>query len=218
VSDRPALRRHALVIEVLARLDGPDAAAGWEHLRALWHGCAYQLGMSSPVPALGVPAHLPRHPGDVAPGRQSVLLAACQRYAPGIWQALARREHDVVCLLAALAPESDTEPQDDTEPTTEDNGIGWEHLEMRWAALAEDQDPSVLLGEVASLPRCMSWTAGGTRAAASRRRRWSTRSNPRCPDPQPPVGGSTVRSLPTALRSGRRRRPPATTAACGDWS
>jgi len=113
-----ALAAPALLTHVLVPVSGPDAASAWRGLRALWHEIVERLGYDRPVPALGLPTALP----DTipAPVGGSGGIAAVQRDADGIWQALVRAEHDVLLLTLMMAPETD-------EPC----GPVWADLERR---------------------------------------------------------------------------------------
>jgi nucleoside phosphorylase len=83
-------------VHVFAHAGGPNAAAAWRRVQALWLLC-HAVGMTEPVATLGIPAALPTNPP-----RCSTVVAVCQSPDTHL-QAVLRVEHDVlvVSLLAA---------------------------------------------------------------------------------------------------------------------
>ncbi|GIF23186.1 hypothetical protein BJ973_000458 [Actinoplanes tereljensis] len=86
------------VAHLFAPLDGPDAAAGLAGVRTLWENCRRQLGMTQPIVEADLPGELPDDPASSPDG----ALAGLQDPAVG-YQAIARREHDILNFSFAIA-------------------------------------------------------------------------------------------------------------------
>ncbi|WP_371786267.1 CATRA conflict system CASPASE/TPR repeat-associated protein [Streptosporangium subroseum] len=102
------LTDHALVVHAFGPVDAYDK------LLTVWKSCADGLGMTSPIPPLGLPADLPTGlpPGGALAARQT----PDQRF-----QAIVRRNQDTLILSAALS------------------GDDWSALEPLWiSAAAQD--------------------------------------------------------------------------------
>ncbi|ACU75427.1 hypothetical protein Caci_6581 [Catenulispora acidiphila DSM 44928] len=115
----PSPTAQALAVHVFFSAEGEHARASYARLRDLWTACGDSLGMTTPVPRLGMPVELP--PTLAAP---SVLgpAAARQSVAEGIVQAFVVRERDVYCLAVMIAPDAAER-------------LGWSELEARWSAV-----------------------------------------------------------------------------------
>ncbi|WP_431727352.1 CATRA conflict system CASPASE/TPR repeat-associated protein [Verrucosispora sp. TAA-831] len=105
---------------LFAPLDGPNAGVAWRQLGHIWHRC--RRVMTEPIPR--VPTELPETVAKV--GADQVLAG---RQDPGInYQAIVRREHDVLNLSVAFAgPRSGQE-----------SGPGWTDFDRWWQRLASD--------------------------------------------------------------------------------
>lgn len=93
-----------LVVHVFGPTDGPDAEAAYRQIRDLWARCRGGLGMVDEVPNTGLATNLPLDAGTLTPGRPA---AAIQDRAAD-YQAVVRREHDVVNLSMVFAAPLDT--------------------------------------------------------------------------------------------------------------
>ena len=123
-----------LLVHVFLAADGPDAAAGWERLRSLWHVVTCQFGLDRPIPSLDVPTRLP--PENVLPADGVGLLTAAECGEASVWQASVRAEHDVLCLTLMMAP-----------PRDRDCARAWTDLEHAWREVVADLPPEGVLGE-----------------------------------------------------------------------
>ncbi|GAB3855970.1 CATRA conflict system CASPASE/TPR repeat-associated protein [Dactylosporangium cerinum] len=86
------------VVHLFAPTDGPDAGAALAGVRALWENCRDQLGMTQPIVEVRLPADLP---ADLADGPDGALAGLQD---PAVqFQAIARREHDVLNVSFAIA-------------------------------------------------------------------------------------------------------------------
>ncbi|OHV32267.1 MULTISPECIES: CATRA conflict system CASPASE/TPR repeat-associated protein [Pseudofrankia] len=95
----PDLRDAELVVHLFAPADGPRAEAAYAHLLSVWERCRDHLGMRHPAPGLRLATRPP-----AALGRATGDLAAVDGGGEGVYQALLRRDHDLVRLSAVLAP------------------------------------------------------------------------------------------------------------------
>lgn len=86
------------VAHLFVPLSGPDAAVALAGVRALWENCRTQLGMTQPIVEAGLAAELPREPASHPDGALAGLQDPAVRY-----QAIARREHDVLNFSFAIA-------------------------------------------------------------------------------------------------------------------
>lgn len=93
-----------LVVHVFAPTDGPHAEAAYRQIRSMWDRCRDGLGMVDEVPSTGLPTDLPFDAGTLTPGRPA---AAIQDRAAD-YQAIVRREHDVVNLSMVFSAPLDT--------------------------------------------------------------------------------------------------------------
>ncbi|MEU4690980.1 CATRA conflict system CASPASE/TPR repeat-associated protein [Actinoplanes sp. NPDC023714] len=90
------------VAHLFAPLDGPDAGLAAEQLGLLFQACRTQLGMTHRIARTDLPAGLPADPHAAPDGP----LAAIED-PDADFQAIVRREHDVLVLSLAMAtPES----------------------------------------------------------------------------------------------------------------
>ncbi|WP_405725091.1 BN6_48550 family protein [Streptomyces sp. NBC_00028] len=102
-AERP-LADQELVVHVFAPTDGPHAKSAYRQIRDVWDRCRDGLGMIDEVPDTGLATALPLDAGMLAPGRAA---AAIQDRAAD-YQAVVRREHDVVNLSMVFAAPLDT--------------------------------------------------------------------------------------------------------------
>ncbi|OHV40898.1 glycosyl transferase family 1 [Pseudofrankia sp. EUN1h] len=105
-------------MHLFAPAGGPHAAETYGYLRRAWFACRDEFGMRHPIPALDLPRDPPeRHRPE--PGAIDEFLAAQAHAGEGVFQALLRRAHDVLCLSIMLAPSPATSPS-------------WVELQRRW--------------------------------------------------------------------------------------
>ncbi|MEU4877111.1 CATRA conflict system CASPASE/TPR repeat-associated protein [Streptomyces sp. NPDC021608] len=88
-----------LIVHLYTALDAPQAVRGYEQIRRIWERCRDELSMDQPIADTGLPATLPPDPKSLVPGRP----AAAQEHPTADFQAVVRREHDVINLSVALA-------------------------------------------------------------------------------------------------------------------
>ncbi|MBL7496016.1 hypothetical protein I6A84_42395 [Frankia sp. CNm7] len=117
-----------LVAYLFAPVDGPRAEGAYDHLRAVWTACRERLDMTRAVRGTDTPATLPALSGL---GHRRVL-AAQESPAEGIFQAVLRREHDLLCLSVMLAPPAMAPVWD------------WAALDAAWLATAGEPPPSLV--------------------------------------------------------------------------
>ena len=125
-----------LVAHIFAPATGPNAAAAYGYLRHVWSGCQEGLGMTIAVPGTGLGRDLPER---ISPLPAAVAFAAIQRPGPGVFQAVLRRESDLLILSAMLSPDADPGPDSAPAP-------GWAELDLMWQEIA-DQPPDARIGE-----------------------------------------------------------------------
>ncbi|CAO5152998.1 conserved hypothetical protein [Frankia sp. AiPs1] len=104
----------------------PEATAGgagWEQTTRLWRRIRRDLRLTTAIPGLHVPVDLPANAFSDA----SALVAAAGGDQPGVWQALARVEHDVLCFAVMQAPADQPE-------------LRWPELEATWLAVLHPPD------------------------------------------------------------------------------
>jgi Effector-associated domain 1 len=95
------LRAPELVGYLFAPALGPQAPRAYEYLLSVWERCALVLSIDREIAGIGVGAHLPTSVGeDVPPG----IIAARERAGDGVFQAIARRDHDLVSVAVMLSP------------------------------------------------------------------------------------------------------------------
>src|SRR5216683_442444 len=100
----PLAVEQELVAHVFAPVDGPLAGEAHSQIRLMWSRCRGSLGMTEPIRAAGLTSRLP---GDFGGVPESAAIAAQQ--SPGIgFQAVLRREHDVLNLSVLLARTDET--------------------------------------------------------------------------------------------------------------
>ena len=125
-----------LVVHIFAPATGPHAAAAYGYLRQVWSGCRAGLGMTVAVPGTGLGPDLPER---ISPLPATEALAAIQRPGAGVFQAVLRREGDLLILSAVLSPAADPGPVPEPVP-------GWAELDLAWQEIT-DQPPGGLIGE-----------------------------------------------------------------------
>ena len=86
------------VAHLFVPLSGPDASVALAGVRTLWENCRNQLGMTQPIVEAGLAAELPEEPANRPDGPLAGLQDPAVRY-----QAIARREHDVLNFSFAIA-------------------------------------------------------------------------------------------------------------------
>ncbi|MDT7847569.1 CATRA conflict system CASPASE/TPR repeat-associated protein [Streptomyces justiciae] len=114
----------ALGVHVFVVTGGEHRAAALAFVRALWVECGARLGMTEPVPGVGVGME-PRG-GWTAHTRG--LLAVRGDSGPGVRQAVLRRDHDVLCLSVMLAPDAA-------------ENLGWAELDAHWSDVVRAAGP-----------------------------------------------------------------------------
>lgn len=98
---QPSLRKPALLVAGFVPAGRGSAEPGHEYLRSLWNGC-HALGMNRPLPGLSATVDFPVMTGH---SDDFEIIAACTGSDPtALYSAYAFIEHDVVGLVALLAP------------------------------------------------------------------------------------------------------------------
>ncbi|MGW1619565.1 CATRA conflict system CASPASE/TPR repeat-associated protein [Streptomyces sp. NPDC002172] len=127
-----------LVVHLCTALDGPQAARGYEQIRRIWERCRDELGMDQPIAGTGLPTTLPPGPRTLVPGKP----AAAQEHPTADFQAVVRREHDMVNLSVALAAPLGAASRrlriGSASPP------GWVEFDRWWAGLTADGTEAVL--------------------------------------------------------------------------
>ncbi|WP_329282043.1 CATRA conflict system CASPASE/TPR repeat-associated protein [Streptomyces sp. NBC_01451] len=130
-----------LVVHLYASLDGPFATAGYQQIRGVWERCRDGLGMVGPIAGTGLPDTLPSDAATLVPGR----AAAAQEDPAADFQAVVRREHDVVNLSIVFAAPLDTPAR--RRRIGSASPPGWAEFDRWWTGLASD-GTDALLGSV----------------------------------------------------------------------
>jgi hypothetical protein len=94
-----------LVVHVFAPVEGPHTARAYQQIREIWDRCHHRLGMTAPIPSTGLPTGLPPDPLRMPPDQ----ALAAQEDRAADYQAIVRREHDVVNLSMVFAAPADTQ-------------------------------------------------------------------------------------------------------------
>lgn len=127
-----------LVVHLYAALDGPRAPHGYDQIRRIWERCRDEMGMDRPIAGTGLPIALPTDPRTLVPGKP----AAAQEHPTADFQAVVRREHDVVNLSVALAAPLGAASRrlriGSASPP------GWVEFDRWWAGLTADGTEAVL--------------------------------------------------------------------------
>ncbi|MEU6590542.1 CATRA conflict system CASPASE/TPR repeat-associated protein [Streptomyces sp. NPDC046881] len=145
----PAPADQELVVHVYAPTDGPYAKRAYAQILGIWDGCRDRLDMVHRIPETGLPAHLPPEAGMLSPGRP----AAAIEDRTGGYQAIVRREHDVVNLSMAFSAPVGTPSRSRTGSLAPP---GWIEYDRWWDALAAG-GTDALLGVVRI---CLAKSAG----------------------------------------------------------
>jgi len=116
----PSLTAQALAVHVFFSAEGEHAQASYSRLRELWAACGGSLGMTAPIPRLGLPVELP--PTLAAASVTGAVAARRSVGTKGIVQAFVVREHDVLCLAVMIAPDAAER-------------LAWGELEAQWSAV-----------------------------------------------------------------------------------
>ena len=125
-----------LVVHIFAQATGPNGATIYDYLRQVWSGCRGGLGMTMAVPGTELGCDLPER---ISPLPATEAFAAIQRPGTGVFQAVLRREGDLLILSAVLSPAADPGPNPPPAP-------GWAELDLMWQEIA-GQPPDALIGE-----------------------------------------------------------------------
>jgi nucleoside phosphorylase len=96
----PLVSEQELIAHVFVPVEGPLSTAAGEWIRELWSLCGSDLGMTESVPRLDLPRTLP---GDFTAVPRRGPVAALQSQDT-CFQAIVRREHDVLNVSLLLAP------------------------------------------------------------------------------------------------------------------
>jgi class 3 adenylate cyclase len=94
-----------LIIHAFAPIEGPRAAAAYEQISEIWNRCRHRLGTTEPIANTGLPTELPRDPHQTLSNR----ALAAQEDRTADYQAIVRREHDVVNFSMVFAAPLDTQ-------------------------------------------------------------------------------------------------------------
>lgn len=138
------LQAEALAVHLFVVTGGEHRDAALAYLRKVWRLCDRTLGMTDPLPGVGVGAGPEPAQGWTsgladagglhlgASGARG-LLAARRRppASPGLHQAALRRRHDVLCLSVLLAPDA----------SDGSDGSGWPALDAAWDGLLREAAP-----------------------------------------------------------------------------
>lgn len=111
-----ALTGRELAVHLYAPVRGAHAESAYALLREIWGRWRSEVGTTDPIRAFGVPDVLAPSLRDVTGNR---VVAAQEKPGPGVFQAILRREHDVICLSGMIAPPE----QDD---------VSWTELDCLW--------------------------------------------------------------------------------------
>jgi hypothetical protein len=130
------LARPELVVHIFAPATGPNAATAYGYLRQVWSGCRGRLGMTMAVPNTEVGCDLPER---ISPLPATEAFAAIHRPGTGVFQAVLRREGDLLILSAVLSPAADPGPNPPPAP-------GWAELDHQWQEIT-GPPPAALIGE-----------------------------------------------------------------------
>jgi nucleoside phosphorylase len=128
-ADVPLVSEQELVAHIFAPVKGPVWPQAHDRIRQLWSRCRDRLGMTEVIRRVGLPRQLP---DDLAATPAGAI--ACQQSPDGHFQAILRREHDVLNLSLALAP---GKGPDDSEPS-------WAGLDERLDSVAGDQTETLI--------------------------------------------------------------------------
>lgn len=90
-----------LVGYLFAPAAGPQAPRAYEYLLSVWERCAQALSIDREIAGIGVGAHLPTNLGEAG---ATGIIAARERPGDGVFQAIARRDHDLVSIAVMLSP------------------------------------------------------------------------------------------------------------------
>ncbi|MFI9568783.1 CATRA conflict system CASPASE/TPR repeat-associated protein [Streptomyces rishiriensis] len=125
----PAPADQELVVHVYAPTDGPYAKRAYAQIHGIWDGCRDKLDMVNRIPETGLPTLLPPEAGMLSPGRP----AAAIEDRTGDYQAIVRREHDVVNLSMVFSAPVGTPSQRRTGSVSPP---GWIEFDRWWDELA----------------------------------------------------------------------------------
>ncbi|MFF5295258.1 CATRA conflict system CASPASE/TPR repeat-associated protein [Paractinoplanes globisporus] len=146
------------VAHLFAPLDGPNAAEALADIRRVWANCRDQLEMTQPIAEAGLPDDLPDDPASVNDGALAGLQDQAVRF-----QAIVRREHDVLNLSFAIAapgavPQSRPRLAASIPP-------GWFEFTRWWRDLGGEDAASLLGGATVYLAKTADASGVDLRAA-----------------------------------------------------
>jgi len=128
-----------LVAHLYAPLYGPPADAALAQAQAIWQACGTRLGMTQPIVETGLPGELPADPAIAPEGP----LAAVEDPSAD-FQAVARREHDLLNLSVGMAAPPGAPRR--RRGMAAVLPPGWHEFTRWWGALTAD-GTDALLGE-----------------------------------------------------------------------
>lgn len=184
-----------LVVHVFAPVQGPHAPRAHDQLATIWAACQNQLGMREPILGTGLPTQLPT--GWHEPDPHSSPLAALE-HAGADYQAILRREHDLLNLSVVFAPPQDTTALGSARRLRIGSAAppGWIEFDRWWEGAAEE-GTDALLG-IARIYQAKVTDAGPTASAVA--------------------AGTVLRSLPWLDQDdGWRDRPLTLTQGITAW-
>ena len=126
----PTAREQELVAHFFAAVDGPRADEAYQAVQRLWSNSEEHLATTEPIVLTTAP------PPDLVEARQS----PCGRF-----QAVLRREHDILCLSLLLAHSDDAEGKDlvgDSGPSQA--GTAWQRMDRLLDAVVAGESDSLL--------------------------------------------------------------------------
>lgn len=124
-------RAPALLTYLWLRPDATDRGTAGRQTARLWRRIRRDLRLTAAIPGLHVPVDLPAN----LPSDASALVAAAQGDQPGVWQALARVEHDLLCISVMQAPADQPD-------------LRWPELEATWLSVLHQPDGTGLAGGI----------------------------------------------------------------------
>src|SRR5215472_4063228 len=161
----PPVTDQEFVVHSFAPLEGPAAAEAYRQVQRAWAACREVLGMTEPVPGLGVPVVPPATPAELPEDG----VAACQQSPSTDRQSVLRRIHDVLNLSVGLAqpvPEGPASRQGHLhQAQPSQRALGWAEFAQLWAR-ANSPAPDAMLGEAHLFLARMQGITGPVEATA----------------------------------------------------
>ncbi len=119
-----------LIVHAFAPINGPHAEAAYRQIGEIWDRCQHRLGVAKPIPTTGLPTALPLDPCRAS----SSAAVAAQEDPAADYQAIVRRDHDVITFSMVFAAPVDTASRrlrlGSTSPP------GWIEFDRWWTELA----------------------------------------------------------------------------------